>query len=66
MLTKHESPDRQWFALSFDGALISLGDCGDYQVADELAQALEIDAMWLIDPEMAKQWADIFKTRGIV
>lgn len=66
MLTKHESPDRQWFALHGDSTMTALGDCGDFEAADEIAQDLGLDPMWLIDPEMAKQWVDTFKTRGIV
>ena len=67
MLTKHDSPDRQWFALHGDSTMTALGDCGDFQAADEIAQDLGLDhVIWLVDPEMAQEWVDTFKTRGIV
>ena len=64
-MSNYESPERQWFALHDDGTITALGDCGDYQVADEIAQDMGINPMWLVNPEMAKQWADIFKSRGV-
>ena len=54
----YESKDRQWFALSISGNLWALGDCGDYDAAEEIADDLEIEVMWLADYETAKQWYD--------
>ena len=70
-----ESTDRQWFALEFDnkmgrarrvGKLMAIGDCGDYETADEIATDLGYDTMWLVDPETAQDWADQLASRGII
>ena len=55
MITKHESIDRQWFALLDDSTIVALGDCGDYEAAEEIAQDMGLDPMWLIDPQMSEQ-----------
>lgn len=52
----YESKERQWFALSSSGYLWALGDCGDYDAAEEIANDLEIDVLWIADYETAKQW----------
>jgi len=63
-LMSGESVDRQWFALGFDGSLYALGDCGDYEAADEIANDLCGDeAIWLVDPESAHQWSDLLNAR---
>ena len=36
----YESKDRQWFALSCLGNLHPLGDCGDFDAAEEIANDL--------------------------
>jgi hypothetical protein len=53
-----EDNSRQWFALGFDGNMYAIGDCGDYETADEIAVDMGIDVMWLADYETAKQWLD--------
>ena len=65
MITQHESSSRQWFALHDDCTITALGDCGDYEAADEIAQDLGLDPMWLISPQMAKECVNTFKSRGI-
>ena len=65
MITKHESIDRQWFALLNDSTIIALGDCGDYEAADEIAQDMGFEPVWLIDPQMAKEWLNVFSNRGL-
>jgi len=65
MITQHQKPERQWFALHDDRTMSALGDCGDYLAANEIAQDMGLDPMWIVDPEMAKQWVDTFKSRGI-
>ena len=55
----YETKERQWFALSSSGNLWALCDCGDYDAAEEIANDLEIDVIWLADYETAKQWHDI-------
>ena len=61
-----ESPDRQWFSLEFNNRLMAIGDCGDYETADEIATDLGYDTMWLVDPETAQDWADQLASRGII
>jgi len=58
----YESKDRQWFALSCLGNLHPLGDCGDFDVAEEIANDLDIDAIWIADAETVMQWANTIKT----
>jgi hypothetical protein len=57
-MSKHESADRQYFALDVEGVLTALGDCGDYEAADEIASDLGINALWLINADIAKQWVE--------
>tara|TARA_B100000963_G_C22391347_1_gene564628 strand:+ start:483 stop:683 length:201 start_codon:yes stop_codon:yes gene_type:complete len=65
MINQYESPERQWFAVHHDSTMSALGDCGDFQAANEIAQDMGLDPMWIVDPKTAKQWVDTFKTRGI-
>lgn len=48
----------EWFALTMDQKLFHLGNCGDYDAAEEVAQnALSEENIWiLIDGEIAEQW----------
>ena len=55
-----------WFALEFNNQLKAIGDCGDYETADEIATDLGYDTMWLVDPETAQDWADQLASRGII
>ena len=52
----YESKDRQWFALSSSGFLWPLGDCGDFDAAEEIANDLELDVIWIVDSDTARQW----------
>ena len=58
----YESKDRQWFALSSSGNLFALGDCGDFDAAEEIANDLEIDVVWIADADTAMQWMNTVKT----
>jgi len=58
----YESKDRQWFALSSSGNLWALGDCGDFDAAEEIANDLEIDVVWIADTDTAMQWMNTIKT----
>ena len=59
-----ESVERQWFALGCDGVLYALGDCGDFEIADEIAiDLLPWDAIWIADPKTARQWGDLLNAR---
>ena len=55
---------RQWFALD-GGDLKPLGDCGDFQAADEIATDLGMELNWLVSPEMAQDWVNVLASRGI-
>ena len=57
----YESKDRQWFALSSSGNLWALGDCGDFDAAEEIANDQEIDAVWIADADTATQWMNTIK-----
>ena len=57
-LIKDEAVERQYFCLDISGQLTRLGDCGDYEAADEIARDLGLDVMWLVDYAMASQWLD--------
>ena len=59
-----ESPRRQWFALDA-GDLTAVGDCGDFETADEIATDLGMETNWLVSPDMAQQWANALASRGI-
>jgi len=54
--------NRQWFALTDNSELLPLGDCGDYEAADEIAtdalSGTASNVMWLIDPEIAMHWLE--------
>ena len=62
MSVKYAPTDRLWFALGFDGNLYVLGDCTDFEAADEVAMDLGINAVWIVDPEQAQQWHGTFST----
>ena len=64
-MTNYESAERQWFALTESG-VVPLGDCGDYEAADEIAKDLELEAIRLIHPLEAQKWADVFTSKGIL
>ena len=61
-----ESPERQWFALEFNGRLMPIGDCGDHESANEIATDLGYDTLWLVGPETSQDWANQLAARGIV
>lgn len=46
-----------YFALNPDGLLCNLGDHGDFDAADETANDLKIDAIWILDEFEAQNWA---------
>ena len=64
-MTNYESAERQWFAFTESG-VIPLGDCGDYEAADEIAKDLALEAIRLIHPLEAQKWADVFSSKGIL
>jgi hypothetical protein len=46
-----------YFALKNDGLLYNLGDHGDYEAADCTAQDMQLDAIWLIGENEARNMA---------
>jgi hypothetical protein len=53
----YESKDRQWFALDAGAGLVyALGDCGDFDAAEQVAADLDIQAVWIADADTARQW----------
>jgi hypothetical protein len=65
MLSEHESFDRYWFALCADGQLARVGDYGDYEAADEAAEDMGLEVIWLVCGNDAARWADtINSVRG--
>ena len=59
----YESKDRQWFALSSSGNLWALGDCGDFDAAEEIANDQEIDVVWIADADTATQWGQTIQNK---
>ena len=55
--------ERMWFALCWDGTLAILGDCGDYEAANEIAVDLGCDAIWLVCGDDAAAWADTINSQ---
>jgi hypothetical protein len=47
----------KYFALAVDGFVYDLCDCGDFEAAEESAQDLGIETVWIADEPMAMQWA---------
>lgn len=46
-----------WFALNEDGLLYNLGDHGDYEAANDTAEDLGLNVIWLFDEREAKNMA---------
>lgn len=49
----------RYFALGGDGLLYYLDGCENFESAGQKAEELKIDAVWLADEEMAKQWKSV-------
>lgn len=52
----------RWFALGTDGIMYDLGDCGDFDVAEESAVDVlpyTIGTIWIADEHQALEWAEI-------
>ena len=47
-----------YFALNEDGLLYNLGDHGDYESADCTAQDMQLNAVWLIGENEARNMAE--------
>jgi len=54
---------RPWFALDINGRVSAIDYTGDdYEAADEAADEEGINTMWLIHPDTASQWIDVFQS----
>ena len=49
-------PENEWFALLSDSSLVWIGNCGDFEAADEIAEDLDLDVVWLFNDIEANQW----------
>jgi hypothetical protein len=46
-----------WFALGVDGVMYCLGDCGDFECAEEIAaEYIDVETVWIADETTARQW----------
>lgn len=52
-----------YFALGADGLLWILGNHGDYDAAEETAESLGIDVIWLLGEESARQFKSILNCK---
>ena len=60
----YESKDRQWFALdAVSGLVYALGDCGDFEAAEQVALDLDLQAIWIADADTARQWMRCIEER---
>ena len=55
--------ENEWFAIDINQRIYHLGNCGDYQSAEEIAEDTieDIDIWVLIDGITAKQWLSTIK-----
>jgi hypothetical protein len=53
-----QEANRQWFALGIDGKVYAMGDCGDMDAADEVADDMGVEVVWMADYSTAMQWCD--------
>jgi hypothetical protein len=55
---EHEATERgEWFALSgVDGRIYSLGECSDFDQADDRAKDRGLDTVWIASPYVAEAW----------
>jgi len=47
-----------YFCLASDGLLYNLGDHGDYEAAEDTAQSLGLDVIWMFGESTAHSWRD--------
>lgn len=58
---------RVWFALGSDGIIYILGDCGDFDAADEVAKDIlpeGINTLWILDSDTAFEWMSMLGEGG--
>lgn len=53
-----------WFALDAGAGLVySLGDCEDFEAAEQVAEEKGIQAVWIADADTARQWMRCIQER---
>jgi len=57
MKAQFKNKERIWYALDWNtGHLARLGDCGDYDSAEEIAKDAGVDPVWIVSDDYAEQW----------
>ena len=54
-----------YFCLASDGLIYSLGNHGDYEAADDTAESLGLEIIWLFGEDTARSWADTLNAHGV-
>jgi hypothetical protein len=52
-----------YFALNNDGLLYDLGDHGDWECAEDTANNMKLDPLWVFDETVAKSWVEFINDR---
>ena len=47
-----------YFCLASDGLIYNLGDHGDFEAAEDTAQNLGLDVIWMFGESTAQSWRD--------
>jgi hypothetical protein len=47
-----------YFCLVSDGLIYNLGDHGDFEAAEDTAQSLGLDVIWMFGESTAQSWRD--------
>jgi len=53
-----EDIKRFWYCIAFDGNLYIIGDHGDFEAAEETAEDMGLEAVWLFDQTTADEWRE--------
>ena len=52
-----------YFCIDWTGEMWILGNHGDYEAANDTAESLGIDVLWLIDETTAHNWRNILNSK---
>jgi hypothetical protein len=50
---------QNWYCLTAKSELYLIGQCSNYDEADELAEKQGHEVIWIIDEQIAKQWHNV-------
>jgi len=53
-----EDMQRYWYCIAFDGNLYILGYHGDFEAAEETAEDMGLEPVWLFDQTTADEWRE--------